>query len=166
MDPSFRLLQFVTFPTHISNLRTAMKQFERTPLTNAEQEAAGTPYVPETNPVKDWGDSMSSITQAVGHLEESVPNGQIERTAHNLLQLEANVAHLRKFLEIRGAVAVVEPVTLTAQVEVASTESIPLKLWAAATNIDLEALMRDAETDVALKRMVDNYVTNKGTAEA
>lgn len=78
-----------------------MKLFERTPLTAAEQINAN-------NDVQDWGESLSNMTIALGQLNESVPNGQVERTAKNFLLLEANIRHLRQFLEIRGALAKIE----------------------------------------------------------
>jgi hypothetical protein len=77
-------------------------KFECEPLTRDEINQFG-----ET---QDWGMSLANITHAIGHLEESVPNGQIERTATNLLKLELHMKELRKWMEIRG---VVEPIVVS-----------------------------------------------------
>lgn len=91
-----------------------MKLFERTPLTAVETAAAG-------KDVQDWGESLANMTIALGQLNESVPNGQVERTANYFLLLEKNTEQLRKFLEIRGALAKVEA---PEQVKIADEEPI------------------------------------------
>jgi hypothetical protein len=87
-----------------------MNLFERIPLSADEQAAAN-------NDVQDWGESLSNMTISLCQLNESVPNGQIERTAHYFELLEANARHLRKFLEIRGALAKVEALDVRAAEE-------------------------------------------------
>jgi len=69
-----------------------MTTFNNGPLTNEQLEKQG--YV-------DWADSITQINLALRTLQETLVIKNTVRTAEAFNRLESNVAHLKKFLELR-----------------------------------------------------------------